>query len=67
MELQEALMSLEDPAGRINDGINAIGLMALGLSRALDPYADGLNAIWDYLDDANQDFQERFKACLNQK
>jgi len=66
MELQEALMDLEEPVRRINNGINAVGLMAMGLSRAKDPYSDGLNAIWDYLDDANRDFQERFKACLDQ-
>jgi len=66
MELREALLNLERPACRINDGINAVGVMAMGLSMAKDPYADGFNAIWNYLVDANQDFQEQLKACFNQ-
>jgi len=66
MKLQEALLALEEPAARINGGINAISAMAIGLSSAKDPYADGLNAIWDYLQNANQDLQDRVKACLDQ-
>jgi len=64
MELREALLALEEPASRINGGINAISIMALGLSSAKDPYADGFNAVWDYLTEANLDFQEKVRTCL---
>ena len=59
MTYNEAFLDLQDTAGRISDGINAVGLMAMGLSMARDPYADGFNAVWNYLADADRDFQEQ--------
>ncbi len=67
MELREALLALEEPAMRINDGIDAISVMVLGMLQAKIPYASGLHAVWSYLDDANRDFQEQVEACLNAK
>lgn len=64
MEYPEALFDLEEPARRISSGINAIGIMAMGLVQAKDPYAEGFCSVWDYLDDADRDFQKRVKACL---
>ena len=64
MELCEALLALEAPARQINDGINALGIMAAGLSMRKDPYADGFNAVWNYLFDINQEFQKQVKICL---
>ncbi len=65
MTYQEAFIDLQDSAGRISDGINAIGIMTMGLAQVRDPYADGFNAIWNYLVDAEQDFQKRLAACQN--
>lgn len=67
MEHIEAFINLKDAAGRISDGINAVGLMAMGLSMARDPYADGFNAVWNYLTDAEWDFQEQITACMDTK
>lgn len=65
MELKEALLELENPVHRISDGINAVGLMTMGLAEARDPYADGFNAIWNFLVDAERDFQNQLQACLD--
>lgn len=64
MEYPEVLFDQEGPARRISSEINAIGVMAMGLAQAKDPYAEGFCAVWDYLDDADRDFQKRVKACL---
>ena len=65
MEHQQALIHLKDAAGGIHDGINAVGIMSMGLAQAKDPYADGFNAIWNYLADAEVNFQKQLQACLN--
>lgn len=64
MELHEALLALEEPVCRLSGGINAIGVMSMGLSMAKDPYADGSNAVWDYMIDADRDLQKRVQICL---
>lgn len=63
MDSQELLINLEEPISRISGGINAIGIMAMGLAQLRDPYADGIAAIWHYLLDAERDLQN----CINQK
>jgi len=65
MEIQKMLLDLEEPAGRINDGIDAIKAMVMGLSQEDAPYSAGFHAVWSYLDAANRDFQEQVEACLN--
>jgi len=67
MELQKLILNLEEPAARINDGIDAISAMVLGMLQEKAPYAAGLHAVWSYLDAANRDFQEQVEACLNAK
>lgn len=67
MELRETFLDLQDTAGRISDGINAVGLMAMGLSMARDPYADGFNAVWNYLVDAERDLQRQLRVCLSKE
>ena len=57
MTYQEFLVDMEDPIKRITDGINAVGIMTMGLAQVKDPYADGFYAIWNYLVDAEQYFQ----------
>lgn len=63
MDYQQALIDLEDAAQPIYDGINAIGIMAMGLVAVKDPYADGFYAVWSYLVDAERKFQEHMKHC----
>lgn len=50
-------------ANHIHDGINAIGIMTMGLAQVRDPYADGFNAVWNYLIDAEQKLQKRIEQC----
>lgn len=64
MELREALLAMEEPARHLNGGINAIGVMSMGLSMAKDPYADGFNAVWNYLINAERDLQKKVHICL---
>ena len=65
MTIQEMKINLESPIKRISDGINALGIMTMGLVEVEDLYADGFNVIWNYLADAELDFQKQLAACLN--
>lgn len=67
MTYQELLLAIEEPVNRISDGINAIGIMTMGLVQVKDPYADGFYAVWSYLVDAERDFQKQFAACMDTK
>ena len=60
--MEESSLELEVIADRISGGVNAIGLMTIGLAQAHDPYADGFNVIWNYLVDAERDLQSCIKA-----
>lgn len=64
MDLHEELLDLETAVIQISRGVKALEVMSMGLPRTLDPYADGLDAICDYLSQANQDLQRRVDACL---
>lgn len=57
MTYQELLMDLEGPVSRISGGINAIGIMTMGLAQVHDPYADGFNVVWNGLVDAERDLR----------
>lgn len=65
MSLVKDLDDLYCAAYHISQGINAPEVMALGLASAKDPYADGFNALHNYLFDANQELQQYLTACLN--
>ncbi len=64
MELRKAVLALEEPARQMNEGINAVGIMVIGLFAHEDPYADGFHAIWRCLCDANEVFQKQLQTCL---
>lgn len=55
---KEILLDLEEPLDRLSCGVNAMGLMVLGLAQAHEPYANGLHAVWDYLREAELDVQK---------
>ena len=63
MSLREDLDRLVTTAGVISQGVNALRIMALGLSSAKDPYAKGFNALHDYLYDADQELHKYLDAC----
>ena len=61
--MENLLLELEVIADRISSGVNAVGLMTMGLDEAQSPYADGFHVIWSYLVEAEQDLQN----CVNPK
>lgn len=65
MSLREDLDHLSTAVFDISQGINALEVMALGLSCAKDPYADGFNALHNYLFDANRELRKYLDACMN--
>ena len=65
MSLREELDALSTAACDISQGINALEAMAMGLSSAKDPYADGLNALYNYLYDADQELRKHLDDCWN--
>ena len=67
MEYRQALIDLEDAANHIHDGINAIGIMTMGLAQLQSPYAGGFSAVWHYLSQANQELQRQAESYLSTK
>lgn len=63
MDLDDALMDLEETYHRLSCLLNTLGLMVLGLMQARDPYADGFNALWVDLTDADWEIQRQISAC----
>ena len=63
MSLQENLDHLSTAACDISQGINALEVMALGLFYARDPYAEGFNALYNYLFNANLELRKHLDAC----
>ena len=51
-------------ANHIHDGINAIGIMTMGLAQVRDPYADGFYFLSDYLTEAAQNLRKQTDRCL---
>ncbi len=64
MSLHEKILDLDSAVRNLSQGVNALGLMADGLDQVMDPYADGFNALYSYLKDADQEVRQRLKDCL---
>lgn len=64
MSLKEALLDLDTAAHNISKGVNAVQLMSQGLNRTLDPYADGFDALCDYLLEADEALRRQVDICL---
>ncbi len=61
---QDLLLELEEPVSRISCGITALRLMTSGLELEEDPYADGLYALWSYLQAAEEALHAALSAAL---
>ena len=57
MNQANLLLELEEAFGRLSDGLNAFKLMAYGMEDIQDPYADGMYAIWRYLDGESKEMR----------
>ncbi len=64
MSLHEKMLDLDSAVHNLSQGVNVLGLMALGLDQAMDPYADGFNALYSYLKNADQEVRQQLKDCL---
>lgn len=64
MSLRKELDELETAIHDVSQGVNAIGAMTLGLMQARDPYADGFNALYSYLLEADREVHKRLAVCL---
>ena len=62
MDQTKLLLEIEEEFGRLSDGLNAVELMALGLEDVQDPYADGLYAVWRYLDEVRDEVKQLLTA-----
>lgn len=65
MGLHEMLLDLDTAVNRLSKGVCAVHAMSLGFDQALDPYADGLSAICEYLIDADLEVHKQLELCLN--
>jgi len=65
MDIRSNLLELETSAQRISDGLAAIRIMVVGLDGAGSEYTGAFHAIWDYLSDAEEEFQKQLAACLS--
>lgn len=65
MDIKINLLELEESAQRISDGLAAIRIVVVGLDGSGSEYTGAFHAIWDYLSDAEQEFQKRLNACLS--
>jgi len=64
MSLDEELLELDAAVRCLSQGVNALGLMALGLNQVADPYTTGFNALFCYMTDADQEVHQHLKNCL---
>ncbi len=64
MSLREELLDLDSAIRNLSQGVNALGLMSLGLAQALDPYADGFNTLFCYMADADREVHQHLEDCL---
>ena len=65
MSFSKELDDLEIAIQDVSQGINALGAMTLGLIQAKDPYADGFNALYSYLFQADMEVHKHLTACLD--
>lgn len=59
---EEILLDLEGPLRKLSCAVNAIELMVYGMSRVMDPYADGFYAVWNALREAEQEIEEAISS-----
>ena len=65
MDIHSNLLELEASAQRLSDGLAAVRIMVVGLDGAGSEYTGAFHAIWEYLSDADREFQTRLAACLS--
>ncbi len=64
MSLHEELLDLDSAVTRLSQGVNALGLMTMGLDREAEPYADGFEVLFRYMLDVNREIRKYLDNCL---
>ena len=52
-DLQSALLDLDEDVERLSRGICAVGAVSAAMAQSR-PYSDGLEAVWEYLEQAQK-------------
>jgi len=65
MDIRNDLLKLEESAQRISDGLSAIHIMVIGLDGSGSEYTGAFHAVWEYISDAEEEFQKQLAACLS--
>lgn len=65
MDIKRNLLELEDAAQRVSDGLAAIQIMVIGLEGAGSEYAGAFHVVWNYLSDADKEFQKQLTICID--
>ena len=64
MNIQENLLDLDTAVDKLSQGVNAVGLMSMGLVQTQDPYADSFCMLFHYMVEADRAVHAHLEACF---
>lgn len=64
MSLQKELLNLDTAVDKLSQGVNAIGLMTLGLVQMQHPYADSFYLLYSCMSEADRQVRSCLDACI---
>lgn len=62
-DLQSALLDLDEDVERLSRGICAVGAVSAAMAQSR-PYSDGLEAVWEYLEQAQKQTRKDLDRCF---
>ncbi|NBI66437.1 hypothetical protein D1646_06340 [Pseudoflavonifractor sp. 60] len=64
MNLQDNLLELDAAVEKLSQGVNAVGLMSMGLVQTQNPYADSFCMLFNYMVEADRAVHAYLDACF---
>ena len=64
MNLQDQLLELDAAVDKLSQGVNAVGLMSMGLVQMQNPYADSFCMLFHYMAEADRAVRTYLDACF---
>ena len=64
MNLQDNLLELDAAVDRLSQGVNAVGLMSMGLVQTQNPYADSFCMLFHCMVEADKAVHTYLDACF---
>ena len=64
LDLQSALLDLDEDVERLSRGICAVGAVSAAMPQSR-PYSDGLEAVWEYLEQAQRQTRKDLDRCFD--